>query len=288
MPDARRQIVLLLALLALTGCTTPLHKGKSPLMPAQMSSDSVVLDMFFVRFPFGDPGVNEKLWEEIDEQQFSPELRERLSRNGFRVGMLSGHMPIQLSKLMELSDKPAPTNEAQEMKISDLGAEPRVIRRHLQIRAGQPSILEASNVYPELPVFVNKSGQLSGRTFNQAQGIFEVKTFPQPDGRVRLELVPELHHDQPKPHYVVGSQGVLKLETSRPKEVYDDMTVVADLPPGAMLILSSLPNRPGSLGHQFFTTGDDGLREQKLLIVRLSQTQQDGLFNTPEPLKLEE
>lgn len=286
MPNAQRTIVLLLALLAMAGCSAPLHKGKSPLMPAQMSPDSVVLDMFFVRFPFGDPGVNEKLWEEIDEQQFAPDLRERLARNGFRVGLITGQMPVQLSKLMELSGKSAAIGEAQETKISDLGAEPRVTRRHLQVRAGQPSIIEASNIYPELPVFVYKSGQLSGRTFSQAQGIFEARTFPQPDGRVRLELVPELHYGQAKPRWV-GNQGVLKLETNRPKEIYDDMIVAADLPAGAMLILSSLPNRPGSLGDQFFTSGD-GLREQKLLIVRLSQTQQDGLFNPPESLKLEE
>ena len=85
-----------------------LHKGKSPLVPASMSPDSVVLEMFFVRFPFGDPAVNEKLWEEIDEQQFPPELRERLARNGFRAGLVSGQMPDELSKLMQLSDKPAP------------------------------------------------------------------------------------------------------------------------------------------------------------------------------------
>jgi hypothetical protein len=276
MPNPRRKIVLLLALLALAGCTTPLQKGKSPLQPAQMSPDSVALDIFFVRFPFGDPAVDEKLWNQIDEQQFAPELRERLARNGFRVGLISGQIPAELSKLMALSDKPAPTGGLEAGQVANLEAQPRVVGRHLQIRAGNPSVINASNVYPELPVLVSKSGQVSGRTFNLAQGVFEAKTFPQPDGRVRLELVPELQHDQARPRWV-GNQGVLKLETDRPKEVYDDMTIAADLPSGSMLILSSLANRPGSLGHYFFTEGD-GRIEQKLLIVRLSQTQQDGLF----------
>ena len=89
-------------------------------------------------------------------------------------------------------------------------------------------------------------------------------------------------------HRYVGDQGVLRLETSRPKKTYDDMTMTADLAPGEMLILSSLSNRPGSLGHQFFTDENNGKLEQKLLIVRLSQTQHDGLFSPPEPLKLEE
>ena len=150
MPSGWRQIVLLLAVLAIAGCNTPLHKGKSPLMPAQMSPDSVVLDMFFVRFPFGDPAVNEKLWEEIDEQQFAPELRERLARNGFRVGLVSGQMPVELSKLLELSDKPAPTGEIEGAKVDDLEAQPRVVRRHLQLRAGQRSEIIASGVYPRI------------------------------------------------------------------------------------------------------------------------------------------
>lgn len=280
------QKIVLLALLATAGCSTPLQKGRSPLAPAQMSRDSVVLEMFFVRFPFGDTTVNEKLWEEIDEQHFAPELRERLARNGFRVGLVSGQMPAELSKLLELSGKPTPTGDIEGAKVDELEAEPRVVRRHLQLRTGQRSEILASGVYPQLPVLMSESGQLCGQTYNQAQGLFAVKSFPQLDGRVRLELVPELHYDQPKQRWV-GNQGMLRLEAGRPKRAFDDMTLTADLAPGAMLVLSSLSNRPGSLGHHFFTENGDRL-EQKLLIVRLSQTQQGGLFNSPEPLKLEE
>ena len=274
-------MIPLLAVLAIAGCVTPSHKGKSPLMPVQMSSDSVVIEMFFVRFPFGDPAVNEKLWEEIDEQCFSPELRERLTSNGFRVGMVGGQMPMELSKLLELSDKPAPTGKIEGAQVSDLESQPRVVRRHLQLRAGQRGEIIASGVYPQLPVLVCESGQLSGRTYNQAQGIFAVKSLPQPDGRVQLEFVPELHHDQPRRRWV-GNHGMLRLEASRPKQVYDDMTVAADLSPGEMLVFSSLSNRPGSLGHHFFSE-DDGRLEQKLLLVRLSQTQHDVLFDPPKP-----
>ena len=102
-----------------------------------------------------------------------------------------------------------------------------------------------------------------------------------------MELTPELHHDRPQQRWV-GSHGMLRLDTSRPKLVFDDMILSADLAPGAMLVLSSLPNRQGSLGHYFFTEEPGGRVEQKLLIVRLSQTQHDGLFATPEPLKLAE
>jgi hypothetical protein len=286
MPYLRREIALLLALSALTGCT-PLHRGKSPLLPAQMSPDSVVLDMFFVRFPFGDAAVNEKLWEQIDEQPFAPDLRERLAQNGFRVGLIAGQIPVELSKLMELGDKPPPSGQMEGVNLTDMAAEPRVLHRHLQTRSGQPNTVLASSIYPELTVLLRRSDQLSGDTYQLAQGVFTVKATPQHDGRTRLQLVPELQHDQARQRWNLDNQGVLRMVTSKPSEAYDDMTIAADLPRGAMLIVGSLPNRPGSLGH-YFLTQNDGQLEQKLLIVRLSQTQHDGLFLPTAPLNLDQ
>ena len=173
-------------------------------------------------------------------------------------------------------------------KVDDLETQPRVVRRHLQLRAGQRSEIIASGVYAELPVLMCEPGQLCGQTYNQAQGIFAVKSFPQPDGRVRLELVPELHHGQPRQRWV-GDQGMLRLEASRPKRAFDDMTLSADLAPRRHA-RAEQPAEPAgqprpSLLHR---KRDEGRLEQKLLIVRLSQTQHDGLFNPPEPLKLDE
>lgn len=277
--SACRRHSLPFLLLVVLGCTTPLHTGNSPLRPAQMSPDSVVLELFFVRFPFGDPTINGKLWDEIDEQLFPVEVRERLACNGFRAGVVNGQMPMELSKLLELSGKPAPGGEPAEIKLDELDAEPRVLRRHMGLRNGHPGQIFASGIYPQLHVLVCQSGEVGGQSYNQAQGIFAIKSSPQPDGRVRLELVPELHHGQHQQRWV-GHPGMFRLDTSRPKQVFDDMTLIADLIPGSMLVLSSLPNREGSLGHHFFSDTVDRL-EQKLLIVRVSQTQHDGLFNPP-------
>ena len=79
----------------------------------------------------------------------------------------------------------------------------------------------------------------------------------------------------------------MRLETSRPRRVFEELTMSAFLSPGAMVILSSLPNRPGSLGHYFFTEGEDNHVEQKLLVLRLSQTQHDDLV-APPAIPLEE
>ena len=46
-----------------------------------------------------------------------------------------------------------------------------------------------------------------------------------------------------------------------------------------MLVIGCLPDRQGSLGDYFLTTTQSGKREQKLLVIRLSQIQQDPLFD---------
>jgi hypothetical protein len=278
---------VVLALLALAGCTKPLIKGKSPLAPARMSPDSCVLDVFFIRVPFGDPQANDVLWQELDEQHFPADLRGRLMRNGFRIGVVDGQIPIALSNLLELGDKPAPPDELMGTNLTDLSSKPRVTRQHMQVRAGRPNEIVASGMYEQLPVLLCDSDRrnVNGETYDQAQGFFNLKAFPLPDGRVRIDMLPEIHHDQPRQRRV-EDQGVIRLDFSRPKRVFEDMAISASLSPGGMFVMTSLPNLSGSLGHHFFTE-NEGRSEQKLLVIRLSQTQHDGLFVTPEELSLE-
>jgi hypothetical protein len=77
------------------------------------------------------------------------------------------------------------------------------------------------------------------------------------------------------------------MEAGRSRRVFDELAVSATVSPGCMLLLSSLPNRPGSVGHSFFTHVEEGKPEQKLLVIRLVQTQHDGLFDPSEPLPLD-
>ncbi len=270
-----RSAGLLAASCALFGCARlPEQKAELPLQPAQMSPDSVVIEVFFVRCPPGDQRLNCELWNEVDEQQVPAAVRQRLWANGFRAGLVYGQIPIALSRLLDLADKPPPNDEAVENELSELNAEPMVMRRHLQTRPGQRNEIVASSVYETLPVLIAEEGEVGGRTYRQAQGLLALRAVPQPDGRVNIRLVPELHHEQARPRWV-GREGVLQMEASRPRHAFDDMALSAQVMPGDMLVLTSLPDRPGSLGHHFFTTSE-GEPSQKLLVVRLAQTQHDG------------
>lgn len=279
--------LVLCASIAVLGCT-PIRPetDHSPLSAARMSPDSVTLDVFFVRCPFGDPMANEELWREIDEQQIPIETRRRLSANGFRIGVISGQMPICLSQLLELKGKSTPVGSAQTTELTEVGSEEGPMWSHKQIRAGKRSEIVTSEIYPELPVLLSGPDGVSGVTYNKAQGIVAVRAIPEKDGRVLLEVVPELHHNEPQQNFS-GRQGAWRIELARPRLAFDDMAVSASMAPGDMIVLSCLPSRQGSLGHHFLTTDSSGSLEQKLLVIRLSQTQHDELFE-PTAISLDE
>ena len=284
--------LVITALVATAGSCSPLRpEGKSLLGKLQLPPDSVALEMFFVRFPFGQADANQTLWQQVDEQQLPNDLRRRLAENGFRAGLISVQPPEVLSKLMELKNKPAPTpGKATELKIADMDQEPRVVRRYLQLRSGKRSEIVASDVYDELPVLTREVGGVCGHTYPKAQGLLALKAEAEADGRVRLDLVPEVHYGEPRQRYV-GEGAALILQAGRARKAFDELTITAVLLPGHMLLIGSLDSRPGTLGHQFFTCKSNGRLEQKLLIIRLVQTQHDSLFDAakePPAERLEE
>lgn len=178
---------LVLAAVLLAGCETVATKnGKSPLQPAQMTPGSVAVDIVFVRCPLGDRAVNEKMWEEIDEQHFPAELRQRLARNGFRVGVIGGQVPKALAKLLELSEKPPRSDQIHEAHAADMEANKHPMQRRLQMRAEHRNEIVTSSVYEQLPLLLCEGGELRGQTYTDAQAILAVRAFPLADGRVHL------------------------------------------------------------------------------------------------------
>jgi hypothetical protein len=277
------------AALPAPGCGKPWlarSPGKSLLTPAQMSPDAMALEIFFARFPQGDPMANDTLWREIDEQHFATHTRRELAKNGFRVGLVTGQIPVTLAQLLEMKESARPSDGTSQVKVDAQAAEPKVVQRHLQLRPGCRSEIIASGTYDEMTLLLCEPDGVCGRTYRKAQGVFAVQAFPEHDGRVRVELVPELQHGDPKTRFI-GDQGMWRLDTGREKRVLDVLALSATLAPGEMLVLSSLPDRPGSLGHQFFADQSSGHPQQKLLLIRVAQTQHNGLFSPGEVLPLD-
>jgi len=274
----QRIAIGLSALLPLVGCSPIQPVGKSPLRPPRMAPQVTVLELYFVRCAMDDPRADSTLWNAVDEQQLPAEVRRALARNGFRAGVLGNQIPSVLSQLMELSDKPAPAGSAVEMQPINLEETPKVVRRYLQARPGKRQEVIVSGIYEELPLLLAEGDQLCGHTYQRAQGIYALKIANERDGRVRVELTPELHYGDPVQRWQ-STEGVLRLQTGRDRRVLDNLAVTATLAPGQILLLSRLPGRSGSLGHYFFSEKQEGPLEQKLLLLRIAQTQHDDVLN---------
>lgn len=290
MPSPSARLLLLSLALSIVGCAwiaPPTGTSKGPhLPPAQMAPGSTVIEVFSIHLPPGEPDLNSRIWDEVDEQHFPSEVRRKLEKNGFRAGILAGQVPPVLSRLLDLKDKPAASGEVQQVKVADLVTPSRVTSQHLQTTAGHRYEIASSGVIEKMPILVSEGGETCGLTYEQAQGIFALHVAPQPDGRVQLELVPEIHHGETRQHWV-GDQSIFRLETGRPKRAFEDLKLTAVMGPGAMLLLGSQPKREGSLGHYFFldSNGRDDRLDQKLVLIRLCQTQHDDLVS-PQPLRL--
>jgi len=270
------------ALIWAAGCSPIQPSSKSPLHPLQMAPQVTALEVFFVRCPSDDPRANTQVWNEVDEQTLPAEVRRGLTRNGFRVGLIGNQIPPVLDELMDLNDKPPPDPNSLESHSINLEETPKVVRRYLQVRPGKRQEIVVSGIYDELPVLVAEGDQLTGRTYERAQAIYALKAYNERDGRVRVELTPELHYGDPAQRWV-STNGMFRVQTGRDRRVLENLAINATLVPGQILIVASLPNRSGSLGHHFFSEKTDGPMEQKLLLLRVAQTQHDDLLNVEIP-----
>jgi hypothetical protein len=259
----------------MAGChwLEPAPTGKSPLTPVSLSDDGAELEIVLFHFPADDPDMGDPLWNQVDEQGFSADLRRELTANGLRAGLIGGPLPDVLSRrLTTAEDQSSPTATAARMQ-----GEPPVRRSRLQLQRGRPGKIVTSDTYDQISLLTRDDGQVRGKTYPQAQGLLVVQVDPQPDGRVRVDLTPNLEYGATRQQWV-GEDGAFRLESGKPKQVFERLKIETALAPNQILLLSSLPQRPGSLGHYLFTESRSGRLEQKLLMIRLAGTKFDDLF----------
>ena len=127
-------------------------------------------------------------------------------------------------------------------------------------------------------VLVNE-GRVVGKTLYLAQTMFSIRSYPGGDGRVRVELVPEIEHGQPRTRYVgQPNDGSLRLDTGRERAIFNELRFEPQLAPGDALLLTCTDAWKG-LGRQFFAESSGDVRMQRVIVIRLAQTQLDDLFS---------
>jgi len=274
-PASNRALLVLLRLLAAllllpAGCSVWKTNETEPssLPIAKMSPDAVSLEVAFLHVPTDDNLLAEPLWQSVDELHFPADARRRLAANGLRCGLLGSQMPLPWQKLFDSADQAAG---------SGLDGEVRNIRRRVQARSGKRTEVAASRTFDQLALLMTgQDGEVIGKTFRSANCLFAMKANAEGDGSVRLELVPELHHGEPKSEYV-GQDGMFRLKVQRDREIFSDLEIEATLSPGQTLVIGANGD-PTGLGKHFFTEENANGRFRQFLLIRLAHTQLDDLF----------
>ncbi|HEX5106472.1 MAG TPA: hypothetical protein VFV87_21785 [Pirellulaceae bacterium] len=273
-----RPLLASMILLSAVGCarlaTQPSEPSKLP--PARMSPDSVVLEVAFVRLPALDRAAYDAIWDQADEQHFPAELRRELGVNGLRAGVLGQQIPAELRELLDAAPN-ALEERSEDVTTSDV--EVNRAPRRLQCRSGRRAKIIVSKTHSFLALLLNEQQQVRGHALTDAQCLLALKAYPQGNGRVKLDITPEVEHGQHRTEWV-GSEGSLMQRVGRDKLVVDRLRMDALLAPGQTLVISNTAEIKG-LGEYYFAETAGGATERTLLLVRVAQTQIDDLF-TPD------
>ena len=255
----------------------PLEDLESLLQPVEALPGSVTLEVFHVRFSADQREQVRELWKQVDEQQLSASLRRELMRNGFRAGILGGALPDTLAAALRLqSEMPEPS---PIRTITEQTARPRIKRRVLQLAPDQLATIHPSEPAGDVDLLVNRSGGVVGNTYTQAESVYTMEAESIAGQSVEVRLTPEVHHGDLRTRYTgVEEQGIFLVTPSREREVFDALQIRAELAPGELVVVGSMSEMAGSLGHLFHSDQGQQQHDDKLILVRLLRIPQTDIL----------
>ncbi len=239
-----------------------------------MPADTFVLELYTVRL---SPHAGEylQMWTHVDEHRIATPLRQRLYRNGLRAGIVTGPLPPELERLLQLSDEPAA--EAGEQQVVAVDEPAQVRMRRLQVASGKPAKIQTAPLAETLHVLLADEKGVRGGTYSQAQPAWDVRGYAEANGAVRLNLAPEIEHGEVQRQWD-ASDGMMFLKPGRPKKAFDQLRIGVDLLPGQLLVVGCIAGREGSLGDKLLATNAAEADQHTLLAIRLAQAPEAALF----------
>ena len=247
-----------------------------PLPLPLMAPGAVVMEIAFVTIDPSAEDLAGQVWQQADEQILPHATRRQLVAHGLRCGLVGARPPEALQELYQRSrqliDIPA---GSAVVPFEDLVRR----QRRMQMRHGQRrEIMMPGERRPELQLEIHNGADSTPLRFEQARCLLSIRSFLEPDGAVRLELTPEIQHGTERARWRGDHiQGRWRWLSERDRQVFRDLTMQTSLAPGQTLLVSC-QGQGEQLGHHFFTQDLIDATKRQLLLIRLAQTQLDGVF----------
>lgn len=228
------------------------------------------LELLFIRHDAHDPAVCSDLWTLVDEQALDRELSARLTANGLRAGILSGPLPPALAERLAAAAANADATAADDA----------VSRRVLRLLPGKRAEIVAAAGIPEVVVLEHGADGVRGGTYRDCTSQLTARAWPGPDGRTRIEVVPELKHG-PLQRTWVGEQGMFRLETGQARMRYEQLTIDMLLPHRGLLVIGGAAAPSATVGDALVRDRDAG-GGMRLILLRPLGTGVDPAFATSD------
>lgn len=248
--------------------------ANSMLQAAQMSPDSVVVEISIIRLPVHQLDKFDQFWGSLDVTKVELEQRKNWDRNGLRIATAGNQLPIEIESLLEYEETDPAADQSSSTDETKSAS-----RRRLHARTGKPFRVAPQSVREKLTWFIHEpDGYQHGGTKFMAQPEWLFRAFAKGDGSVRLMAIPEIVYGEAK-QVIEASQSSLRFDSRKDSISFGDLRVDVTLGLGESVIIA--PSQTGKsdqlrgLGRTFLAPNDG---EFKFVVLRIAQTQRDDLF----------
>lgn len=221
----------------------------------------------------------EKMWHQLDQQSIPLETRQILDANGLRAGVLSPQATIEFVEL--LADKEIDTSGMktwQKQFYAQQGntTQRKILHQRIQNDIGELHMVPLSDTAATASWAVTtKRSRFAGQGEN-VRAFAEISTYPKGDGRVELEILPQLRFGEVRPTIDVA-EGTFYIKPQQSIKSIEDLRLSIHVRPGETVVVGPT-SQLVDLGDLMFGNGDRIDFWHRLLLVRVVHTQHDDLF----------
>ncbi len=262
-------LVVALAASTLTGCSlfptddavSNIESRRPTLPPIQTSREAIQLEVLFVERPADDPLLGPMLWREVDQIAAIPaETRELLQQNGFRVGHVGSSLPPTVQTLLGIVGR------------GDVGGNPNalpLVGSRKSLPPGMDTEVQTGEERESCQVRIVQGDQAKLRDYQFARSLFRMKSARLQDGWVRIDFQPEIHHGEHRVRHTPTDEGwAFRSRQNIDAKHAHQFSLTMNV--GEVAIITAAPDQPETMGDLFFCRDDNGIKKQRVLIVRVA------------------
>jgi hypothetical protein len=280
LPKATWQLGCLLYV-CFAGCATwlptkeePTAIPKSGFSFASISPDSVGVETILVRLNTQQAERLPELWQSIDEQALSPELRQSLDKNGLRAGKISAGMPSLLEQWIGETVKRVGEDP---MEQAGFAADVSSYSQLWRCRANSKKELTIRK-FSSIPICLFfHDGGAKGHVYTSPHLLYSIQAAPAGESSAKVKLTPVIQHGEPV-RKMVEREAAFRFDTQRESVSWDGLTIDLQIKLGDCIMVGPTAESRGLGEHFLHTKTQSGEIQPVLMLVRLSEAAADKSF----------